>query len=138
MPIFVYRNDFLTDTNLPFYLLNSFILTIVALTLAFFVGSFLKSEELISAVVNVLSLGMSFLCGVFVSMDVLGKGVLTVAHFLPVYWYEIVNNILAGNKVLSSSQMTELYQGLGIQLLFAAALLGAALVLRKNRAQAEG
>ncbi|MEZ3434524.1 MAG: ABC transporter permease [Lachnospiraceae bacterium] len=138
MPIFVYRNDFLTDTNLPFYLLNSFILTIVALTLAFFVGSFLKSEELISAVVNVLSLGMSFLCGVFVSMDVLGKGVLTVAHFLPVYWYEIVNNLLAGNKVLSSSQMTELYQGLGIQLLFAAALLGAALVLRKNRAQAEG
>lgn len=138
MPVFVYGKDFLTDANLPFYLLNSFILNIVALAISFFVSSFLKSEELISAVVNVLSLGMSFLCGVFVSMDVLGKGVLTVAHFLPVYWYEIVNNLLAGNKTLSPSQMTEFYKGLGIQLLFAAALLSAALVLRKNRAQTEG
>lgn len=138
MPVLVYGKQFLTDANLPFYLMNSFVLTIVALALAFFAGSFLKSEELISAVVNVLSLGMSFLCGVFVSMDVLGKGVLTVAHFLPVYWYEASNNLLAENKSLSPAQTTELFTGLGIQLLFAAAFLGAALVFRKNRAQENG
>ncbi len=138
MPVFVYGRQFLTDANLPFYLMNSFVLTIVSLTLAFFSGSLLKSEELISAVVNVLSLGMSFLCGVFVSMEILGKGVLTVAHFLPVYWYEVSNNLLAGNKSLSPAQMTEFFTGLGIQLLFAAALFGAALVFRKNRAQTEG
>ncbi len=138
MPVFVYGRQFLTDANLPFYLMNSFVLTIESLTLAFFSGSLLKSEELISAVVNVLSLGMSFLCGVFVSMEILGKGVLTVAHFLPVYWYEVSNNLLAGNKSLSPAQMTEFFTGLGIQLLFAAALFGAALVFRKNRAQTEG
>ncbi len=137
MPVLVYGKQFLTDANLPFYLMNSFVLTIVSLTLAFFAGSLLKSEEIISAVVNVLSLGMSFLCGVFVSMEVLGKGVLTAAHFLPVYWYEVSNNLLAGNKSLSSAQMTEFFTGLGMQLLFAAAFLGAALVFRKNRAQAE-
>lgn len=137
MPVFVYGKDFLTDANLPFYLINSFVLTIVALTLAFFTGSFLKSPELISAVVNVVSLGMSFLCGVFVSMDILGKGVLTLAHFLPVYWYEVSNSLLAGNKTLSPSQITKFMTGLGIQLLFAAALLGAALVFRNNKAQAE-
>ncbi len=138
MPVFVYGRQFLTDANLPFYLMNSFVLTIVSLTLAFFSGSLLKSEELISAVVNVLSLGMSFLCGVFVSMEILGKGVLTVAHFLPVYWYEVSNNLLAGNKSLSPAQMAEFFTGLGIQLLFAAALFGTALVFRKNRAQTEG
>ena len=86
----------------------------------------------------VLTLGMSFLCGVFVSLEILGKGVRTVAHFLPVYWYEVNNNLIAGNRTLSSSQMTELCQGLIIQLLFAAALLGTALVFRRNQAQSEG
>lgn len=138
MPMIVYGRDFLTDTQLPYYLLNSFVLATVALAISFFVGSFLKSAELISAVVNVLSLGMSFTCGVFVSMDVLGKGVLTVARFLPVYWYEISNNLIAENSVFSHAQAVRFWQNLGIQLLFAAALLGTALLLRKNRAQTEG
>lgn len=137
MPIIVYGKAFVTDGHLAYYLINSFVLTLVALAISFFISSFVKSDELISAVVNVLTLGMSFICGVFVSMDVLGKGVLTVAHFLPVYWYEVNNNLIAGNQILSHTQRNELFQGFGIQLLFAAALLGAALVLRKNRALSE-
>lgn len=138
MPILVYGSSFLTDTQLPYYLLNSLALTVVALALSFFVGSFLRSAELISAVVNVLTLGMSFTCGVFVSMEILGKGVLTVARFLPVYWYEISNSLISENSTFSHAQTVRFCQNLGIQLLFAAALLGTALLLRKNRAQAEG
>ena len=138
MAAIVYGKELLTDPHLPYYLINSFVLTIVALAISFFVSSFLKSDELVSAVVNVLTLGMSFLCGVFVSLEILGKGVRTVAHFLPVDWYEVNNNLIAGNRTLSSSQMTELCQGLIIQLLFAAALLGTALVFRRNQAQSEG
>ena len=48
-------------------------MSLSALSLAFFVSTFTDKEQLVSAVVNVVSLGMSFLCGVFVSMDVLGK-----------------------------------------------------------------
>ena len=44
---------------------------------------------------------MSFLCGVFVPLDIMGKGVKTVAHFLPVYWYEISNNLLNNSAVLT-------------------------------------
>lgn len=137
MPVIVYGKAFLTDGHLPYYLTNSFVLTLVALAISFFVSSFIKSDDLISAIVNVLTLGMSFICGVFVSMDILGKGILTVAHFLPVYWYEVNNNLIAGNQNLSAAQLNQLLQGFGIQLLFAAALLGAALVFRKNRALSE-
>lgn len=138
MPAAVYGGEFLTDSHMPYYLLNSFIMMLVALSISFFVSSFLKNEEMISAVVNVLSLTMSFTCGVFVSLDILGKGIRTVAHFLPVYWYEVANNLIAENQSLSSSQMTRLWQYFGIQILFAAALAGAALVFRKTRAQTEG
>lgn len=138
MPAAIYGKEFLTDKNLHYYLINSFVLTLVALSISFFISSFLKSEELISAVVNVVTLSMSFTCGVFVSLEILGKGLRTVAHFLPVYWYEITNNLIAGNQNLSQPLRRQIYQGLGIQLLFAAALIGMTLMLRKNRAQAEG
>ena len=82
-----------------------------------------------------ISLGMSFTCGVFVSMSVLGKGVRAVAHFLPVYWYEIVNETIADNGALSASQQTAVWQGIGIQLLFAATILGVGMMLSKRGSQ---
>lgn len=135
MPALLYGKEMLTDKHLPLYLANSFVLMLVSLSLAFLVSSFIKKDELISAVVNVVGLGMSFCCGVFVDLDVLSKGMKTVAHFLPVYWYETVNNLVAGNNTFSKAQQAALYQGLGIQLLFAAAFLGIALIFRQNRAQ---
>lgn len=133
MPILLYRETFLKDPNLPYYLLNSFFMTLVALALAFLIGTLVRREELISAIVNVVSLGMSFLCGVFVDLDVLNKGVRTFAQFLPVYWYETANNLLANNSSLSRAQTAALYTDYGLQLLFAAAILGVAMVLLRNR-----
>lgn len=133
MPFLLYREDFVNDPNMPYYLVNSFLMTLVALSLAFLVSTLISRNELISAVVNVISLGMSFLCGVFVDLDILGKGVRTFAQFLPVYWYELANNLLAGNQSLSRAQTVSLLTDYGMQLLFAAAILGVALVISRNR-----
>ena len=133
MPFLLYGKDFVNDPNMPYYLLNSFLMTLVSLSLAFLVSTLISRDELISAVVNVISLGMSFLCGVFVDLDILGKGVRTFAQFLPVYWYELANNLLAGNQSLSRAQTVSLLTDYGMQLLFAAAILGVALVISRNR-----
>ena len=136
LPILLYGKEFLTDPHLPYYLINSFILTLVSLALAFLVGTLVHREETVSAVVNVVTLGMSFLCGVFVSMDILSKGIKTVAHFLPAYWYEVNNNLLSSNGALSNSQMMTLFSGYGIQLLFAAAFIVVAMVIGRYQRQA--
>ncbi len=136
MPVTLYRETFLTDPNMPYYLINSFLMMLVSLSIAFFISSFPLREEIINGIVNVITLGMSFTCGVFVSMDILGKEVKALAHFLPVYWYEIVNGLLAENSSLSSAQTIELWQGYGIQALFAIAFLAAAMVLRRTRTMA--
>lgn len=133
MPFLLYREDFVNDPNMPYYLVNSFLMTLVALSLAFLVSTLISRNELISAVVNVISLGMSFLCGVFVDLDILGKGVRTFAQFLPVYWYELANKLLADNQSLSLAQTVSLLTDYGMQLLFAAAILGVALVISRNR-----
>ena len=133
MPFLLYREDFVNDPNMPYYLVNSFLMTLVALSLAFLVSTLISRNELISAVVNVISLGMSFLCGVFVDLDILGKGVRTFAQFLPVYWYELANKLLADNQSLSLAQTVSLLTDYGMQLLFAAVILGVALVISRNR-----
>lgn len=136
MVLFIFRSVFLQDPNMVYYLLNSFILTLVSLSLAFLIGMMVHREDLISAVVNVVSLGMSFLCGVFVDLEIMSKGIKTVSRFLPVYWYEIVNDLLGSHSSISASQKVTLWTGYGLQLLFAAAFLCIALVIGRNRRQA--
>lgn len=135
LPILLYGKTFLADTNLPYYLVNSFMMSLSALSLAFFVSTFTDKEQLVSAVVNVVTLGMSFLCGVFVSMDILGKSVQKIAQFLPVYWYEIANNLLKSHNTFNSTQIHTLYTCYGIQLLFALAFLSLALIAGRMRRQ---
>ncbi len=136
MVLVIFGKDFLQDPNMVYYLLNSFIMTLVSLSLAFLIGMLVHREDLISAVVNVVSLGMSFLCGVFVELEIMSKGVKRVARFLPVYWYEIVNDLLGNHSSFSASQRATLFTGYGLQLMFAAAFLGIALVIGRNRRQA--
>lgn len=133
MPFLMYGKTFIKDPNMPYYLVNSFMMTLVSLSLSFLIGTLVRREEIISAIVNVVSLGMSFLCGVFVELEVLGKGVRTFAQFLPAYWYEVANGLLSNNSSLSPAQQTSLYTCYGLQILFAAAILGVAMVISRIR-----
>lgn len=133
MPFLMYGETFMKDPNMPYYLINSFMMTLVSLSLSFLIGTLISREEVISAIVNVISLGMSFLCGVFVDLEILGKGVRTFAQFLPAYWYEVANGILSNNNSFSHAQQLSLYTCYGLQLLFAAAILGVAMVISRIR-----
>lgn len=135
LPAAMYREEFLTDANLPYYLINSFVLMLIALSISFVSGILVEKEDVVSGVVNVISLGMCFTCGVFVPMSVLGKGVRTAAHFLPVYWYETVNEIIGNNLQFTASQRAAVWQGIGIQFLFAAAILCVGLAAGKYKEQ---
>lgn len=54
-------------------MLNSLTLLLVGLALSFLLGTFITKEDILTALVNVVTLGMSFLCGVFVPLDIMGK-----------------------------------------------------------------
>ncbi len=137
LPVILYGRSCLNDPHLPYYLFNSFLVMLNSLALAFLLGVFVTRQDLVSAVVNVVTLGMAFTCGVFVDMDILGKGIKKAAHFLPLYWYESNNRLLGFNAEFSRSQYRSLYTGFGIQILFAAAIFCVALVFVKNKRRTE-
>lgn len=98
--IILFKGDILNEMFI-FYIINLFIFTIVALTLAIFLSNLIDNKNALSGLVNVIAVGSSFLCGVFVPARWLPKSVLTFAHILPPYWYVNTNDILAEMEVIN-------------------------------------
>lgn len=85
--------------------LNSFLFTLISADIAILISSFDISDNASNIINQVLGLGMSFLCGVFVPQSLLGDGVISAARFLPAYWYVRANNMLTGEEVFDSSKL---------------------------------
>lgn len=98
--IILFKGDILNEMFI-FYIINSFIFTIVSLTLSVFLSSLIDNKNALSGLVNVIAVGSSFLCGVFVPARWLPQSVLTIAHILPPYWYVNTNDILAEMEVIN-------------------------------------
>ena len=90
------------------FILNSFIFTVCATALAFLIGNILKSKGAIGGIVNVIALGSSFLCGVFVPIEWLPNSVVTIGHLIPTYWYVRTNNYLTTVEVLNKSNINNI------------------------------
>lgn len=111
--------DFFSADNLILYLSNMAVMILVCMSLAYLIAMGVRSQESLSGIVNSLSLGMSFLCGVFVPLEILGEGVKTAAHFLPFYWYEQANLVISTTPFLSTDQLMQIRNFMGIQAAFA-------------------
>ena len=63
-------------------------------------------------------------------LEFMGNDVKAVSQFLPVYWYEKANDILADFGHLTASAKGQFLQAIMIQLVFAAAFVCLVLVLK--------
>lgn len=98
---FILVGDIMFSIHGIIYLINSFIFTICATTIALFIGNIVSNKNAISGIVNVIALGSSFLCGAFVPMEWLPDGVIKIAHILPSYYYISSNEILKTLEIIN-------------------------------------
>ena len=99
-------------------ILNSFVITLCALTIAFLIGNLVKNKNAVNGIVNVVALGSSFLCGAFVPVEWLPNSVLTAAHILPSYWYIQTNEQLKTIETLSLETLRPILFNMGMLLVF--------------------
>lgn len=98
---FILLGNIMFTTHGLIYIINSFIFTLCALTLAFLIGNLVSNKDAINGIVNVIALGSSFLCGSFVPMEWLPDTVLKIAHILPSYWYIKTNELLKTMEIFN-------------------------------------
>ena len=110
--------------------LNSFIYTLVAGSITVFLSAFVNNMDIINFINQAVSLGMSFMCGVFVEQELLGAGVLSAARFMPAFWYIKANMLLDGTEAFDS---TKLMQYMLIEAAFAVVMALLTIVVSKAR-----
>ena len=115
---FVLFGSSIFTTHILFYMLNSFIFTLCALSIAFLIGNLVHNREAINGIVNVVALGSSFLCGAFVPVEYLPDFVLNIAHLLPSYWYINTNESLKTMEVFNFESLRPILINMGVLLLF--------------------
>lgn len=131
--VIMYGNTFWGSPLFGYYMVNTLLMLIVALSLSYLIGMFIPNSNILSGVANLVSLSMCFLCGVFVPMDVMDKSVLKFSQFLPVYWYEQVNEILSRHHTLTPELLRKIQVSMGIQMLFAVVFVCLVLVISRYR-----
>ncbi|MBR6070587.1 MAG: ABC transporter permease [Ruminococcus sp.] len=128
MVVSVIQNGGMFTGNAWLAVLNSLVYTLICTAIALVICSFEPSDTVVNLVTQIVGLGSSFLCGVFVPQSMLGSGVLAAAKFLPAYWYVKAVEMLGGSEKFDGSRLA-MY--LLIELGFAAALMLIALVVNR-------
>lgn len=116
-----------------FWILNTLVLTVVCLSLSFMIGN-VATKDSVGAISNSVSLGACFLGGVFVPLEFLSEGVKNVSALVnPAFWFVKTNNLIGSMSVFNAKTLAPIYQGIFIEIGFAAAFLAIALVLIKYK-----
>lgn len=110
---FVMVGDLMFTAHGAWYMINSLVFTICALSIAFLIGNLITNKEAINGIVNVVALGSSFLCGAFVPAEWLPDAVLKIAHVLPTYYYINSNDRLKALEVVNFESLRPIIVNMG-------------------------
>lgn len=114
-------------------ILNSLVFMTCGLSIGFLVGNLLKSENAISAIVNIVALGSSFVCGSFIPAEYLPETVVKISKILPSYWYIHNNNLIKTMEIINLDTIMPLIANMGIVILFSILYIIATNLISKKK-----
>ena len=130
---FIIVGDVLWTSNGLMLILNSFIHLLAITSLAFMIGNLVTNRDAINGVVNVVGIGSSFLCGVFVPLSYLPNSVLSMAKCLPTYYYVKSNEIISELEVVNIDTLHEVFINMGVLLGFTILFLVISNIVSKKK-----
>lgn len=119
------------------FVVNCLCLSFAILSISYTIGLLVRSENALPAIANVVSLGSSFLTGVFVPQYLLGNEVLAIAHVLPNYYYVANNLQISGLQAFTWGETKTIFLNMGIQILFGVAFTLIAIYVSRSRNREE-
>lgn len=117
LALIIFKDLFISMNGL-WYVINSFVFSLCSLCIGFLIGNITQNKGAISGIVNVVSLGSSFLCGCFVPFEFMPDYVIKIAHIFPTYYFVINNEALKVMDNFSLSGVSPLILNMGIVLIF--------------------
>jgi ABC-2 type transport system permease protein len=121
------------NINTIYFVINSLVFAICAASISYLIGHLVNNANTIPAISNVVTMGLCFISGVFVPIELLGSTVQKIATFTPTYWFVAANNRIATITQFNYTNLQPVFTSMLIQLGFALAFFAIALVLGKKR-----
>ena len=118
---------------LGLYSLNTLSFTFVCASIGLLIGTFVRGQNAQQGVVNVVTLGLCFLGGVYVPQSIMSKPVLAVSKFLPSYWFVKANDAISLLSDPSPQNLGAIHTSMLIQVAFAVAIFSITLFFSKER-----
>lgn len=101
------------------FALNTFVFGLPVLALGFFITKLTTNKQALSAIVNVVALASSFLCGAFIPTHLMPEAVVAIGRVLPTAYFIENNNALATMSTFSGSNANQFWINIGMQVGFA-------------------
>ena len=110
-------------------LVSLFCYSLFGLAFGFFIGQLTQSELVMNAASNIVGLIVSFLGGVWISLNLVGEPIATIAKFTPTYYYN--EALHAAFNAAGGGFTSEVFANLGIVCLFALAIFAIGLAISR-------
>lgn len=115
------------ENGVPYDMLNALAFMVVTFGIVSIAGNFNLSPQKISMVSNIVGLGLSFLGGVFVPMEIFSDGLMMATKLLPTYWY-----VEAHEKISNGADISQILLYIGMQLLFGLVFIVIGMLISKR------
>lgn len=89
----VLKGKYIGEVDFLKYVSNLYVFSFSILCLTFLINNLTTSRFVINGISTVVSLGTSFISGVFLPQEFLGEKVLSIAKFFPTYYYIKINDM---------------------------------------------
>ncbi|HHX59748.1 MAG TPA: ABC transporter permease [Epulopiscium sp.] len=85
------KGKYIGGINFSKYVINIIVFSFTILCLTFLINNLTRNRFVITGISTVVSLGTSFISGIFVPQEFLSEKALTVARFFPTYYFVRIN-----------------------------------------------
>lgn len=127
------KGSIFSDNRFPYFLINMLAMLLFGLSLGFFAGTIAKNKDAMNGLVNVISLALCFLGGVFVPQEFFSETIIKVAKFFPTYWYVATNNSIGAMKELTPQLASEMTTQVGLVVGYALVVFAVTVVIISNK-----
>lgn len=122
-----------TDSRFPYFFINIVAMLLFGLSLGFFTGTVAKTLDAVNGLVNIFSLALCFLGGVFVPQEFFSDTIINVAKFFPTYWYVQTNTSIGAMKELTPELTGDIVIQVGLVLGYALTVFAVTIVILSNK-----
>ncbi len=121
------------NKNMIYFLLNSLAFTFSSAGLSFLISNSINSKDAVMAACTVVTLGISFISGVFVPQELLGDVTLKIAAVTPTYWYVKANNQIGALSNFNFEKLLPSFYCMIIQICFGILFFALAQIITKRK-----